>query len=34
MLTMAAKWKPICWAEETGQIKASVGPFLERRMQE
>lgn len=27
-------WKPIAWAEETGQIKAGVGPFLERRMRE
>ena len=27
-------WKPIGWAEETGQIKAGVGPFLERRMRE
>jgi predicted phage terminase large subunit-like protein len=34
MLTMANKWKPICWAEEVGQIRASVGPFIERRMQE
>lgn len=29
---MVKKWKPISWAEETGQIKAGVGPFLERRM--
>src|SRR6185312_6278773 len=28
------QWKPIGWAEETGQIKASVGPFLTRRMRE
>ena len=27
-------WKPIEWAEETGQIKSGVGPFLERRMRE
>ena len=27
-------WKPIGWAMETGQIKASVGPFLQRRMRE
>lgn len=27
-------WKPIGWAEETGQIKASVGPFLDRRQRE
>jgi len=25
---LVAKYKPIGWAEETGQIKASVGPFL------
>jgi predicted phage terminase large subunit-like protein len=34
MLDMAYRWKPITWAEETGQIKASVGPFIERRMRE
>jgi predicted phage terminase large subunit-like protein len=34
MLDMAKLWKPISWAEETGQIKASVGPFLDRRMAE
>jgi len=28
------KWKPIGWAEEQGQIKAGVGPFLDRRMRE
>ncbi|MFC0386866.1 phage terminase large subunit [Muricoccus vinaceus] len=28
------KWRPIGWAEETGQIRAGVGPFLERRMRE
>lgn len=27
---LVKKWRPIEWAEETGQIKASVGPFLER----
>jgi predicted phage terminase large subunit-like protein len=27
-------WRPIGWAEETGQIRAGVGPFLERRMRE
>jgi len=27
-------WKPIGWAEETGQIRSGVGPFLERRMRE
>ncbi len=28
------KWKPIGWAEETGQIKAGVGPFISKRMRE
>ena len=28
------QWKPIGWAEEQGQIRAGVGPFLERRMRE
>jgi predicted phage terminase large subunit-like protein len=27
-------WKPLGWAEETGQINASVGPFLVKRMRE
>ena len=27
-------WKPIGWAEETGQIKAALGPFLEQRMRQ
>jgi predicted phage terminase large subunit-like protein len=31
---LVGKWKPSGWAEETGQIKAGVGPFLERRMRE
>jgi predicted phage terminase large subunit-like protein len=34
MLDMARLWKPISWAEETGQIKSSVGPFIDRRMME
>jgi len=29
---LVAKWKPIGWAEEGGQIKSGVGPFLLRRM--
>lgn len=29
---LVLKWKPIGWAEETGQIKSGVGPFLLRRM--
>ena len=27
-------WKPDGWAEEQGQIKAAVGPFLDRRIRE
>ena len=31
---LVRKWKPMAWAEETGQIKSGVGPFLDRRMRE
>lgn len=31
---LVIEWKPVAWAEEAGQIKAGVGPFLERRMVE
>ena len=31
---LIAKWKPIGWAEEQGQIKSGVGPFLEKRQRE
>lgn len=31
---LVLKWKPIGWAEETGQIKSGVGPFLVRTMLE
>lgn len=31
---LVGKWKPIGWAEEQGQIRAGIGPFLERRMRE
>lgn len=31
---LVLKWKPIGWAEEQGQIKAGIGPFLDRRMRE
>lgn len=27
---LVKQWKPIGWAEETGQIKSSVGPFLDK----
>jgi phage terminase large subunit-like protein len=28
------RWKPIAWAEETGQIRAGIDPFLEQRLRE
>lgn len=31
---MVADWRPIQWAEEAGQINASVGPFLSKRQRE
>jgi predicted phage terminase large subunit-like protein len=31
---MVERWKPIGWAEETGQIHASIGPFLNKRLRE
>lgn len=31
---LVQEWKPIGWAEEQGQIKSGVGPFLERRQRE
>lgn len=31
---LVIKHKPIEWAEETGQIKASLGPFIDRRQRE
>jgi hypothetical protein len=31
---LVRRWKPIGWAEEAGQIRASIGPFLEQRMRE
>lgn len=32
LCALVRKWKPIGWAEETGQIKSGVGPFLVKRM--
>ena len=29
---LVLKWKPLDWAEEQGQIKSAIGPFLEQRM--
>lgn len=31
---LVLQWKPMSWAEEQGQIKSGVGPFLERRQRE
>lgn len=31
---LVLKWKPIGWAEEQGQIRAGVGPFLDKRSRE
>ena len=31
---LVLRWRPLDWAEEQGQIKASVGPFLSRRQHE
>jgi len=31
---LVLKWHPIGWAEESGQIKSGVGPFLVKRMME
>jgi len=31
---LVERWRPVGWAEETGQIKAGVGPFLVKRLRE
>jgi predicted phage terminase large subunit-like protein len=31
---LVTKYRPLYWAEETGQIRSGVGPFLEKRMQQ
>jgi predicted phage terminase large subunit-like protein len=31
---LVKQWKPLAWAEETGQIRSGVGPFLTRRQRE
>ena len=31
---LVAEWKPIGWAEEQGQIRAGIGPYLDRRQRE
>ena len=34
MCDLVTQWKPIGWAEETGQIRAGIGPFLDQRMRQ
>lgn len=31
---LVLRWKPIGWAEETGQIRSGVGPYIDRRQRE
>ncbi len=31
---LVKEWSPIGWAEEQGQIRSGIGPFLDRRMRE
>lgn len=31
---LVQKWRPLGWAEETGQIRAGVGPFINKRLME
>lgn len=31
---LVIRWKPMGWAEETGQIRAGIGPWLDRRARE
>lgn len=31
---LVREWKPIGWAEEQGQIRAGIGPYLDRRQRE
>lgn len=31
---LVLKWKPIGWAEEQGQIRSGIGPYLDRRQRE
>jgi predicted phage terminase large subunit-like protein len=31
---LVVRWKPMGWAEETGQIRAGIGPWLDRRSRE
>ena len=31
---LVKQWKPLAWAEEQGQIRAGVGPYIDRRQRE
>jgi len=31
---LVIKWKPVGWAEEQGQIRSGVGPFLDKRQRD
>lgn len=31
---LVLKWKPLEWAEETGQIRSGIGPYIDRRQRE
>lgn len=33
-IDLVAKWKPLMWSEESGQIIKSLGPFIDKRMRE
>lgn len=33
-IDLIARWKPLMWAQESGQIIKSLGPFIDRRMRE
>jgi predicted phage terminase large subunit-like protein len=34
LCNMVEQWRPLGWAEETGQVKSGVGPFLTKRLRE
>jgi predicted phage terminase large subunit-like protein len=34
MCNMVATWRPLGWAEESGQIRAGIGPYLHKRLME
>jgi len=33
-IDLAATWKPLEWAEEAGQIRKALGPFIQKRLRE